>query len=164
MKCFKTFCIGLFFVILSCEKKVDNFAPTIKFEELLKNAKLNKAYSEFRIDNVGLFSGIEERESFMKFARETNNDVLISLTECDKPIIRCYAFKALVEKDYPYIRQVLFKHKKDNEFIEYGAGQCIRMKRTVSSYMLLQLDPYSKSKNKFTKTEYDKIQKVFWKE
>lgn len=151
-------------MILSCEKKVDNFAPTIKLEELLKNEKLNKAYSEFRIDNVVLFSEIEKRESFLKFAKETNNDFLISLTECEKPIIRCFAFKALVQKDYPKIREVLFKHKYDNERVEYLSGRCIRMSVPVKDYMLQQLDPYSKNRYCFNKTEYKQIQKDFWGE
>ncbi|MWB96352.1 hypothetical protein GON26_18470 [Flavobacterium sp. GA093] len=159
----KNICFLVIILFLaSCEQKKEGFKPTEKLDLILKNDKLNKAYSDFRMEDVYLSSDLENQDNFIKFINETNTNDLLSLTECEIPIVRCFAFKALVEKDYPYIRQVLFKHKNDNEFIEYGAGQCIRMKRTVSSYMMLQLDPYSKSKNKFTKIEYNKIQKEFW--
>lgn len=162
MKGFKMyFLVSLF--IIGCSNKIENYEPTTKLDSILKNDKFNQVYSEFRIHNVGLFSGIEKRESFIKFAKETNNEVLISLTECEKPIVRCFAFKALVEKDFPNIREILFKHKNDNEFVVYGASQCIRMNEMVKFYMLQQLDPYSENKNKFSKTEYERIKEDFSK-
>jgi len=162
MKYFKIyFLVSLF--LIGCNHKIENYEPTAKLDSILRNDKFNQIYYEFRNDNVGLSSGIEKKESFIKFAKETNNDVLISLTDCEKPIIRCFAFKALVEKGYPNIRDILSKHKNDNEFVEYRASQCIRMNEMVKFYMVQQLHPYSDNKNKFSKTEYEKINEVFLK-
>ena len=162
MKYFKIYFLALIFLI-GCNHKSKNYEPTTKLDSFLKNSDFSQVYYEFRNDNVGLSSGIEKSESFIKFAKETNNDVLISLTDCERPIIRCFAFKALVEKGYPNIREILFKHKNDNEFVEYTASQCIRMNEMVKCYMMQQLHPYSDNKNKFTKTEYEKIKEIFLK-
>lgn len=152
----------LLFLMFSCSKK-ENFKPTFKLETILKNEKLKKDYAEFRIDNVYLYLGIEKRKSFIKFCGQTSINDLILLTECEKPIIRCFAFKMLVEKDYSKIRELLFKHRHDNEYLDVYHPPCIRMNETVKSYMLQQLGPFSNSKMKFNRVEYDKIFADFFK-
>jgi DNA topoisomerase IA len=147
--------------ILSCEKEIENFKPTTKFENILKNEKLNKTYWKFRNKNIYLFRELENSESFINFINETNIEELISLTECEKPIIRCFAFKALVEKDYPEIRKILFQHKNDNEIIiEYS--RCLKFQQPVKSYMLRQLEPFADTKYRYSKTEYAEIEKDFY--
>ena len=148
--------------MLSCNKKED-FKPTVKLDLILKNEKLKKDYNEFRIDNAYLFSGMEKKQSFIKFSRETNIDELVLMTECEKPIVRCFAFKVLVEKDYSKIREVLFKHLHDNDYIDVYHPPCVRMNEMVKVYMLQQLDPFSNSKMKFNRTEYDRIYADFFK-
>ncbi|MDQ6530757.1 hypothetical protein [Flavobacterium sp. LHD-85] len=152
----------LFTFIFSCSKKED-FKPTVKLDSILKNEKLKKDYAEFRFDNIYLFSGIEKKESFMKFSREASIDDLVLMTECEKPIVRCFAFKILVEKDYPKIRELLFRHKNDNEYLDVLHPPCVRMNEMVKVYMLQQLDPFSNSKRKFNRADYDKVVADFFR-
>ena len=74
--------------------------------------------------------------------------------------MRCLAFKALVEKDYPKIREILLRHKHDDKSVnEYS--RCVEFHIPVKSYMLSQLEPFSKTKYKFSRKEYDEIRKDF---
>jgi hypothetical protein len=144
---------------LSCGKDVENFKPTTKLENILKNKKLSKVYYEFRNENIYLTLSIDTVRSFKKFVKNTTVKDLISLTECEKPIIRCFAFKALVEKDYPDIIKILFRHKYDEENVEEFQGRCIRMNMPAKSYMLNKLRPFASYKNK----EYIELEKEFMK-
>src|SRR6187431_339672 len=96
-------------LIVSCGKDVEIFMPTTKLENILKNKKLAKVYYEFREENIYLTLRIDTAKSFKKFVAETSIKELISLTECERPVVRCFAFKALIEKDYPEIRNILFR-------------------------------------------------------
>lgn len=144
-------------LIISCRKDVEVFKPTTKLENLLKNEKLGKVYYEFRKENISLALGIDTAKSFKKFVSETSIEELISLTECDRPVVRCFAFKALVKKNYPDIRKILFRHKYDEENVEEFHGRCIRMNLPVKIYMLNKLQPYASYKNK----EYLDFEKDF---
>jgi len=153
------------FSFFSCDnKEVKNFKPTTKLDLILKNEKLSKAYYDFRLSNIPLSTELAKQKAFIDFVDATNEDGLLLLTECENSIVRCIAFKALVEKDYPKIREILFKHENDNEYIENLRGHCIRMKESVRLYMLEQLSPYSNSASRFNKIEYDKIREEFWKD
>ncbi len=145
----------IMFLIVSCNGKVESFKPTVKLDSILKNKKLNKNFADFRLDNIYLYSGIEKRESFIKFSKETNIDDLVLMTECENPIIRCFAYKMLVEKDYSKIRELLFKHQNDNETIDVYHPPCTRMNQSVKFYMLQQLEPFSDCKMRFNKGEYN---------
>lgn len=151
------FGLMILFLIFSCNGKMEDFKPTVKLDSILKNKRLDKKYADFRLHNVYLYSGIEKRESFIKFSKETSIDDLILMTECEKPIIRCFAYKMLIEKDYPKIRELLFKHQNDSETIDVYHLPCIRMNQGVKFYMLQQLDPFSKSKMKFNRVEYYRV-------
>ncbi|WDF65785.1 hypothetical protein [Flavobacterium sp. KACC 22763] len=164
MKCYKIFYVFLLFTLLSCEKKIENFSPTTKLDGILKNDDLSKVYYDFRIENPYLSYLLKDRASFKKFVNEVETNDLVLLTECEKPMIRCFAFKALIEQNYPKIREMLFRHKYDNEKVEYLAGRCIRMDISVKNYMLQQLSPFSGNKYSFNRSEYREIQKEFREE
>ena len=152
----------LLFLIFSCSKKQD-FKPTVKLDAILKKEKLKNDFNEFRLDNIYLYLGIEKRQSFIKFCEQTSISDLILLTECEKPIVRCFAFKMLVIKDYSKIRELLFKHRNDNEYLDVYHPPCVRMNEMVKVYMLQQLSPFSDSKMKFNRAEYDQIWTDFFK-
>ncbi len=155
--------LSIIFLALSCGKETENFKPTTNLENILKDKKLNKIYYEFRLNNVYLTNRIDTIKSFQKFVAETGVKELVSLTECEQPIVRCFAFKALVEKKYPEIRNILLRHKNDEKIVkEYG--RCVEFNRPVKDYMLIQLEPFSESEYRFSKTEYQKIKKDFWAE
>lgn len=164
------FCMGtekikyfiLLFFLVSCNTNKD-FKPTVKLDSILNNEKSKKGYDAFRLDNVYLVLGIEKKQSFIKFSKETTIDNLILMTECEKPIVRCFAFKVLVEKDYSKIRELLLKHRNDNEYLDVYHPPCTRMNEMVKSYMLKQLDPFSNNKMKFDRVEYDQIFADFFK-
>ncbi len=74
--------------------------------------------------------------------------------------LSCFAFKALVEKSYPKIRNILLAHKNDEDVVqEYS--KCIELHTPVKDYMLKQLEPFSESKYRFNRKEYDEVQKDF---
>ena len=152
--------LSLTFLIVSCGKESESFKPTTTLKLLLKNEKLNRTYYEFRTEKVFLESRLDTVKSFKKFVAETSVEELVSLTECEQPVVRCFAFKALVEKDYPEIRKVLFRHKSDNEIIKQYS-RCIELHESVKNYMLIQLEPFAKTKYRFSRTEYDAVQKDF---
>lgn len=152
--------ISIIFFIVSCNKEVKNFKPTTKLENILKDGNLNKTFYEFRLKNVFLTRGIDTTKSFKTFVKNTNFKELINLTECEKPLIRCFAFKALIEKKYPNIRSLLFRHKNDKESIEV-INQCVRLNESVNFYMLSQLDPFAKTKYRFNKKEFDEVRRDF---
>jgi hypothetical protein len=149
--------LSIVILIVSCGKDVEIFKPTTNLKNILKNEKLGKVYYEFRKENIYLTLGIDTVKSFKKFVAETSIKELISLTECDRAVVRCFAFKALVEKDYPEIRKILFRHKYDEENVEEFHGQCIRMTLPVKTYMLNKLRPFASYKNK----EYLELEKDF---
>jgi hypothetical protein len=154
----KHFYILLIVVLtVSCGKDVEIFKPTTKLENILKNKKLAKVYYEFREENIYLTLRIDTAKSFKKFVAETSIKELISLTECERPVVRCFAFKALIEKDYPAIRNILFRHKYDEENVEEFQGRCIRINFPVKTYMLNKLRPFASYKNK----EYLELEKEF---
>jgi hypothetical protein len=153
--------VSSFFFISCNNKEVKSFKPTTKLDLILKNKKLSKTYYEFRIENDRLQSRVEENESFLKFINNTSIDELIIFTKCDSPVVRCFAFKALVEKKYPKIREILFEHKNDNETVIEYSPPCLQFKMPVKNYMLNQLDPFSKTKYKFNKAEFLAIQERF---
>jgi hypothetical protein len=154
----KCFYILLIVVLLvSCGKDVEIFKPTTKLENILKNKKLAKEYYEFREENIYLTLRIDTVKSFKRFVAETSIKELISLTECERPVVRCFAFRALIEKDYPEIRNILFRHRYDEENVEEFQGHCIRMNFPVKTYMLNKLRPFASYKNK----EYLELEKEF---
>ena len=149
----------LLLLIHSCGKEVEKFTPTTRLARLLKNEKLRKNYYELRLQTA-LVSRLDTVRSFKKFSTATTVEELISLTHCEKPIVRCFAFKALVEKDYPKIKDLLLEHQHDEEMvIEYS--RCIALHTPVKFYMLSQLEPCAKTKYCFSRNEYERIQKDF---
>ena len=57
----------------------------------------------------------------------------------------------------------MLRHKNDEKIVkEYG--RCVEFNRPVKDYMLIQLEPFSESEYRFSKTEYQKIKKDFWAE
>ncbi|MTH16845.1 hypothetical protein [Flavobacterium sp. LC2016-01] len=141
---------------------MENFIPTTKLDVILKNDNLGKAYYDFRTENPYLSYLLKDRASFKKFVSEVEANNLVLLTECEKPMVRCFAFKALVEQNYPKIREILFRHKFDNQEVNYLAGRCIRMDISIKDYMLQQLSPFSGNEYSFSRSEYKEIQKEFW--
>ncbi|HLF53203.1 hypothetical protein [Flavobacterium sp.] len=160
---YKSICLLFIIIFLpSCEKEIKSFKPTTKLENIMKNVELKNTLWDLRVENTCLTREIEKDESFKTFLKKTNDKDLISLTECEIPLIRCFAFKALVEKEYPGIREILLRHINDNEIVKLK-NYDIELSLTVKSYMLEQLNPFSKTKNRFNKTEYIKIQDSFYK-
>lgn len=155
--------ISLLFIIIflsSCEKEIKSFKPTTKLEIIMNNVELKNTIVNLRIENAYLTRDIEKGESFKKFLKDTNNKNLISLTECEISLIRCFAFRALVEKEYPGIREILFRHINDNEIVKLK-NYDMEFNLTAKSYMLEQVNPFSKAKYRYNKTEYNKIQNSF---
>lgn len=145
-------------LIISCAKDNKNFTPTTKLENILKDKRLNKTYYEFRLEKPYLEVFIDTTKAFKKFISNTKIEELLMLTECEQPIVRCIAFKALVEKDYPEIKKILYRHKNDEEIVNVYS-RCIELHTPVKSYMLELLRPFASNKNK----EFLEMEKEFYK-
>lgn len=156
----KLYILLIVFGMLSCEKDTKPFKPTTRLENVLKNKKLSKRYYDFRTDNIILSLNMDTTKIFKIFVAEATIKELINLTECEQPFVRCVAFRALIEKKYPDIKKILFRHKYDKELVQEFHGSCIRMSTPVNYYMLNKLRPFASYKNK----EFLELEKKFMEE
>src|SRR5690606_27645697 len=93
-----------------------------------------------------------------------SSEDLVYLTYHRKPLIRCYAFTGLVEKNYPKIRDVFFDHLNDTVQKVYINAGHLQNHSLVRTYMMLELHPVSsKSDYKFTRPEFDSIFEKYYK-
>lgn len=150
----------LFF--LSCEKKVEKFKPSISLEEIIKDEKRKKIIWDFRLKYNGINRAKSKNEELEILYNHLTEKELIQITECDVTLMRCIAFKRLVETNYIGIRKILYKHKNDNDIVrEYYYD--VVFETPAKLCMLNQLEPFSKSKYRFSKKEFEKIKNDFLK-
>lgn len=143
------FCMLVIGVLMvGCKKDVPNFTPTTEVKNIFKNEKLAKVYYDFRKESVYLSASIDTAKSFKTFVATASINELIALTECERPIVRCLAFKALLAKNYPQIRKIVVRHKYDDAEVEEFRSQCIRMSIPVKNYMLDHSQPFGSFKDK----------------
>ena len=156
----KSICIFFLMIFLSCDKEVKTFTPTTKIESIHKNVELKDVLWNLRFEKPCLILEIEEDESFKNFLKKAGIKNLILLTECEIPLVRCFAFKALVEKRYPKIREVLLRHVNDNEMVILK-NYDVELNLPVKSYMLEQLSPFSRAHNRYDEVEFAKMKNSF---
>lgn len=152
-------------LFLSCTKKVEKekrFEPTILLKEINKNERTKNIIWDFRLTNIKINRGEKQSKEYEVFRDELTEEELIQITACEIPLLRCIAFKALVERDYVHIRKILNEHKNDNDIVEEYYCD-ILLSRPVKSFMLSQLSPFSSSKFKFSKKEFTELQSEFYK-
>ncbi|REG98875.1 hypothetical protein [Flavobacterium aquicola] len=153
----------LFFNCSKKEEKQEEFQPTITLKEIIKDERLEKIIWDFRLTNIAINREQKQNEEYESFRNNLNEIELIKLTECEVPVLRCIAFKTLVEKEYINIRKILNRHKNDNVLVKGYYYDVVRSE-PVKNFMLNQLSPFSSSKFKFSKKEFIKMQDKFNKQ
>lgn len=142
------------------EEKQEEFQPTIALKYIIKNERVKKIIWDFRLNNIAINREQKQNKEYEAFRNNLNEKELIQLTECEVPLLRCIAFKTLVEKEYINIRKILNRHKNDNVLVKEYYYDVVRSE-PVKNFMLNQLSPFSSSKFKFSKKEFMKMQDEF---
>ena len=142
------------------EEKQEEFQPTIALKEIIKDGRVKKIIWDFRLTNIAINREQKQNKEYETFRNNLNEKELIELTECEVPLLRCIAFKTLVEIEYINIRKLLNRHKNDNVLIKGYYYDVVRSE-PVKNFMLNQLSPFSSSKFKFSKNEFMKMQDEF---
>ena len=65
-----------------------------------------------------MYKDFDSSKEFQKFISVATINNLIYLTDCDIPLVRCFAFKGLLFKEYPKIKEIVLKHSNDVEIIK----------------------------------------------
>jgi len=100
---------------------------------------------------------IRREDSYINFLGVSTNEDLVYLTNHENQRIRYYAFLGLIDRNYPKIKEIFFKHENDTAFIYMTNGGCLRNYHNVNKLMIWELNPKdSNFKYRFTKAEYDK--------
>lgn len=151
-----TILVLIFTIFCSCEKEKK------QEYQYKKNIKLRSEIQELVIQ-LSLYSSISGRETnasenkdFKRLLDIATNQELIELTDYEFARIRCYAFRGLVEKKYPKVKEIFYKHKNDIAKINVSYYDVL-MPNTVNRYFLERLHPANNQKYKFTRIEYDNL-------
>lgn len=151
----------LFFNCAKKEEKEKNFQPTILLKEIIKNERIKDIIWDFRLTNTEINRSGKQNKEYEIFRKELTEKELIQITECEVPLLRCIAFKTLVEREYINIRKILNKHRNDNDLVKGHYYDVVRSE-PVKNFMLNQLSPFSNSKFKFSRKEFTKMQDEFY--
>ena len=151
-------------LFLKCAKKVEekSFEPTILLKEIIKDERAKNIIWDFRLTNIEINRSGKQNKEYEVFRNELTEKELIQITECEIPLLRCIAFKTLVERDYINIRKIFNRHVNDYDLVK-GHYYDVLLSEPVRMFMLNQLNPYSNSKYKFSKKEFRKIQDEYYK-
>ena len=139
-------------------EKNDNPADTSKLTfsfliDSLSYRNVNKLvediteYNELHSSGVG-YSGVqtEQYTRYINLAKFASEAELIHFTDHQNPVVRVYAFRALIERGSPAVIPVFKKHLGDKEELE-SLGGCIQLTTTVNRCMLGSLQPYDGRKS-----------------
>ncbi|KAF2327395.1 hypothetical protein [Flavobacterium daemonense] len=151
----------LFFSCAKKEAKKENFQPTILLKEITKNEKVNKIIWDFRLTNIEINRSGKQNKEYEIFRNNLTEKELIQITECEVPLLRCIAFKTLVERHYINIRKIFNRHINDYALVK-GHYYDVLLSEPVKIFMLNQLSPFSNSKFKFSKKEFRKMQDEYY--
>jgi hypothetical protein len=135
--------------VLSCDKKDSDDGISADVQTVVDSLSILK----------GVQTDFKNVPRYQALLLKANLKELIALTDYPKPTIRCYAYIALIEKDYPDIHKVFYKHQNDSSLVTSGQG-CIIATQSVASFMIEQLNPrWAKTKYRFSQKEFQKIKR-----
>ena len=128
-------------ILVSC----NNSLSSTKVQEIVSSIQTEKKVN----------SNLESSNYKKLLSTATNNDLVI-LTDNENPIVKYYACKGLLERDYSEIRDIYSKHKNDKTTICITNGACLTNFILINETLLSGLNPKSSSKHKFTEVEFEK--------
>lgn len=113
-----SFLLNLIATVSFAQSKFNSKLISIETNEIVKQIKDYKTACFDRYDNFG---PAEQYELFEKFSNTGKVNEFYELTNHESPVVRIYAFKALVEKDLFKAIDVLRKNKFDTATLEIQA-------------------------------------------
>jgi hypothetical protein len=152
-------------LLFNCAKKDEkdkHFQPTILSIEIIKNERVKKIIWNYRLTNLEINRSGKQNKEYEIFHNNLTEKELVQITECEIPLLRCIAFKTLVERDYINIRKIFNRHLNDYDLVK-GHYYDMLISEPVKIFMLNQLSPYSNSKFKFSKKEFREMQDEYYK-
>jgi HEAT repeat protein len=87
--------------------------------------------------------GMSEPEQWRRFKRlreEASEDELLALVEHKDVVVRCYAFRALAERESPQVFPILVRHLGDTHVVRTLSG-CIEWSEKAADYFLATVSP-----------------------
>ena len=99
--------------------------------------KTSQIVNEIAVDGcyVNDFLGIPPQpsaqwERYLYLVHHAGSDELVTLTDHDSPVVRCYSFKALANRKDPRIHEILLTRLYDQEIVQTSFG-CIVERESV---------------------------------
>lgn len=129
-----------------------------------KNLKLKSPIKEI-VDSLTLELGMNyqsDSKNYLQLIKVSTEEDLIRLTDHVNPAIRCYAFKALIEKKYKNANSILINHLYDKQTLVDNNKGCIKTFQRVNSFMFREITSNSNYKYKLDSIEYLKIEKIIF--
>lgn len=157
-----TLMVLLFFNCAKKDEKEKHFQPTKLLKEIIKNERVKNIIWDFRLTNLEINRSGKQNKEYEIFRNNLTDIELVQITQCEVPLLRCIAFKTLVERDYVNIRKIFNRHLNDYDLVK-GHYYDVLRSEPVKIFMLNQLSPYSNSKFKFSKKEFRKMQDEYYK-
>lgn len=121
------------------------YCQDVKAQELRK--KVEKIVIEIAEENVYCSSAVgfagEETKQWKRFERlqrDANDMELKYLTSHKNPVVRCYAFQALADRNNSEIFEILIDHLNDDENVSTFIG-CIVSSQLVGDFFLNAVNP-----------------------
>ncbi|MES2805523.1 MAG: hypothetical protein V4652_08160 [Bacteroidota bacterium] len=157
-----TLIVLLLFNCVKKDEKDKHFQPTILLKEIIKNERVKNIIYDFKLTNLEINRSGKQNKEYEIFRNNLTKKELVQITECEVPLLRCIAFKTLVEQDCINIRKIFNRHLNDYDLVK-GHYYDVLISEPVKIFMLNQLSPYSNSKFKFSKKEYRAMQDEYYK-
>lgn len=148
--------ILIFNVFCSCEKEKKEI---YKYNKNIKlRSEVQKLVNELHIypSISGNKTNESENKTYKNLLDIATNQELVELTDYKSARIRCYAFRGLVEREYPKVKEIFYKHKNDVAKVSIRYSD-ILMPKTVNHYFLESLHPTFNQKYKLSRIEYDDL-------
>lgn len=147
----------ILFIFYSCTEKSKSEKDKIVSYKL-SNHKLSPNVQRL-VDSLAVIEYVgydqEKNKRYQELIKNTTLNDLIFLTDYKIPEIRCYAFVALVDKNYSKIRKVFYEHQNDSTLVKSGMYDMVGHESVVG-FMLQQIHPSgSKNKYRFGRKEFD---------
>lgn len=134
------------FITSSCNKKAENFSLNIHTQKLVD--------SIFTTERV---SYDDNNNKYVLLLKTASINDLVLLTNYKKPSVRCYAFKALIAKNYPNAKKIFYQHIQDTIRLQSQYSD-MSSETTVMKYMLEQFyNPDTRKKYSFDNKEYKNL-------
>ncbi len=127
----------------SIRLEINQVVDSIASENIYKSARVG--YSDVKTS---------QWERFLNLKEKAKNNELRQLTNHINPVVRCYSFQALAERQDSMTFQILLNHLKDNEYVLKFKG-CMVSGSTVGDFFVDTVTPdyVSLSAYKLTESE-----------